>query len=78
MCERDQRAALADQCLHLAEADVPALKRCSGFDPNRNYRDLLFDHLVGAQHEPGWNVKTDRLRGLKIDNQLEPGRLLDR
>src|SRR5262249_46173186 len=37
-----------------------------------------FDHLVGAQHERGWNLEADRLRGLQVDRQLEPRRLLDR
>jgi len=37
-----------------------------------------FDHLVGAS-EQGWgNVKADRVCGLEIDHQFEPGRLLDR
>jgi hypothetical protein len=39
---------------------------------------MLFDHLVCAQHEPGRNLMTDRLRGPEIDDQLEVGRLLDR
>ena len=37
-----------------------------------------FDHLVGAQHERGWHLEADRLRGLQVDRQLEPRRLLDR
>src|SRR5262249_36061007 len=35
-------------------------------------------HFVGAQHETSRNVVADRLRGAKIDDQLEPRRLLDR
>jgi hypothetical protein len=46
-------------------------------DPNRKSAARSFDHLVGAQHEHGRNVNTDRLRGLEIDHQLEPRRLLD-
>src|SRR5438093_10950620 len=38
----------------------------------------LFDHLVSAQYEPGRDLMADRLRGLEIDDQLEPRRLLDR
>jgi hypothetical protein len=38
----------------------------------------LFDHLVSAQHEPGRDLMADRLRGLEIDDQLKPRRLLDR
>src|SRR5262245_37407452 len=53
--------------------------------PLRAIRDLtpcskkhsLFDHLVGAQHEAGRDLMADRLRGLEIDDQLEPRRLLD-
>jgi hypothetical protein len=38
----------------------------------------LVDHLVGAQQQQGGQLDTDRLRGLKIDDQLELGGLLDR
>ncbi len=38
----------------------------------------LFDHLIGAEHEPGWNLMTNRLRCRKIDNQFKNGRLLGR
>src|ERR1700704_3474378 len=38
----------------------------------------LFDHLVGAGDEHGRDFKADRLRGLKVDDQLELGRLFDR
>src|SRR5215831_8856119 len=36
-----------------------------------------FYHLVGAQHERGWHLEADRLRGLQVDRQLEPRWLLD-
>jgi hypothetical protein len=39
---------------------------------------LLFDHLVCAQYEAGRDFMADCLRGLEIDDQLEPRRLLDR
>jgi hypothetical protein len=39
---------------------------------------FLFDQAVCAQHQPGWNLVTDRLRGPEIDDQLELGWLLDR
>src|SRR5262245_32292479 len=31
----------------------------------------LFDHLVGAEKERGWNTDLQRLGGLLIDNELE-------
>jgi len=37
----------------------------------------LFDHLVGAGDEGGWDRQTDFLSGLQIDDQFEPSRLLD-
>ena len=37
----------------------------------------LFDHLVGAGKEGGWDRQTDLLRSLQIDDQFEPSRLLD-
>jgi hypothetical protein len=33
IAQLDQRTALADQCLHSAEADVRPSRRKSGFDP---------------------------------------------
>src|SRR5262249_57229717 len=38
---------------------------------------ILFDHLVCAEHEPGRNLMTDRLRSLEIDDQLELSWLFD-
>src|SRR5580692_11594934 len=38
----------------------------------------LFDHLVGTCDKARLNVKSDRLRGFLIDDQLEPCRLLNR
>ena len=38
----------------------------------------LFDHLVGAGEQRWWNLEAERLRGLEIDEQLEPCRLLYR
>src|SRR5258706_1082270 len=37
-----------------------------------------FDDLVGAGEDRWWDRQAERLRGLEIDDQLEPGRLLDR
>ena len=36
------------------------------------------DHLVGAGEEREWDRQAERPRGLQIDHQLEPGRLLYR
>jgi hypothetical protein len=38
----------------------------------------LFDHRVGAQHEPGRNLMADRFCGLEIYDQLKCGRLFYR
>jgi hypothetical protein len=38
----------------------------------------LFDHLVGAREQHGWNFEPKRLRCLEIDHKLEFGRLLYR
>jgi len=55
--------------------DYPALWH---LDAARGPSTPSFDHLIGAQHETGWNVMTDNLRGLQIDHELELGRLFDR
>jgi hypothetical protein len=44
------------------------LTQCSRF---------LFDHLIGAQHEPRRDLVIDRLRGLEINDQFKSGGLLD-
>src|SRR6185312_15913048 len=38
----------------------------------------LFDHLVGAQQDGGWDLDAKCPGGGEIDGQLEPGWLLDR
>jgi len=37
-----------------------------------------FDHLVGAREERLWHGEAERLGGLEIDDQLDPGALVDR
>ena len=41
-------------------------------------RDSLLDHLVRAREQHGRHFEAERLRGLQVDNELEPGRLLNR
>src|SRR5215813_11761230 len=38
----------------------------------------LLDHLDGAGEDCGRDGEAERLRGLQVDHELEPGRLLDR
>jgi hypothetical protein len=38
----------------------------------------LFDHLVGTADQRQWHSYTEDLGGLKINNQLDSGRLLYR
>src|SRR5438874_10236069 len=47
------------------------------FIPPSNGHGRLFDHLVGAGQEGGWDRQTDFSSGLQIDDQFEPSRLLD-
>jgi hypothetical protein len=42
-----------------------------------NGHGRLFDHLVGAGEEGGWDRQTDFLSSLQIDDQFEPSWLLD-
>src|SRR6478736_3242095 len=44
---------------------------------NRRHRSL-FDDLIGAAEQHGWNFEPKRLRCLEIDHKLEFGRLLHR
>jgi hypothetical protein len=49
--------------------------------PQRSNVDLgalLFNCFVGTCEHCGSNFEAERLGGLEIDDQLEPGRLLDR
>src|SRR5436190_24402918 len=38
----------------------------------------LFNHLVGEREQLVWNRNAERLCGLEVEHELEPGRLLDR
>jgi hypothetical protein len=46
-------------------------------DPNRKWRDPLFNHLVGALLKMQSHVEAERLGGLEVDHQLELDRGLD-
>ena len=37
-----------------------------------------FDHLIGASEESRRDLEAEGLRGLEVNDQVEPGRLLDR
>ena len=39
---------------------------------------MLFDHLVGAGEDQRRDREAERVRGLEIDDEIEPDRLLDR
>ena len=39
---------------------------------------MLFDHLVGAGEDQRRDREAERVRGLEIDDEIEPNRLLDR
>ena len=38
----------------------------------------IFNHLGGAREQPSWDVKAERLGGLKVDNELQSSWKLDR
>jgi hypothetical protein len=40
--------------------------------------NTIFNHLVGAREQPSWDVKAERLGGLKVDNELQSSWKLDR
>src|SRR6266403_4485757 len=53
---------------------------CGGMAVSCQYRKwpVLLDHLVGASEQRWRNLKAERLRSLKVDDELEFGGLLDR
>src|SRR5436305_7159268 len=53
----------------------------AGLSPAGSHQLCLahsFDHLVGAREQVRRNFKTEHPRGLRVDDQLELGGLLDR
>jgi hypothetical protein len=59
------------------KATLDAFSRMSAKDQKRTSRHS-FDHLVGALLKMKRHLKSQRLGGLDIDNQLQLSRLLDR
>ena len=63
--------------LYPQERTCAVQRRMSAMGQYRTLRHS-FDHLVGALLKMKRHVKSQRLGGLDIDNQLQLGRLLDR
>src|SRR3954465_2901840 len=64
------------------DAPFPAV-RCgsrqgASWTHKRHSAEPLFDHLVSSLQDRLRHGQAERLSGLEIDNQLEPGRLLNR
>src|SRR5262245_55260921 len=38
---------------------------------------MLLDHLIRPRQHRRWDVAGDRLRGVEVDDELKPGRVLD-
>jgi hypothetical protein len=81
---REKRLPLARE-LDAAAPDNPVVLVRGGHEMIVNGAALAvvppavsLDHLVGAGEERWRNVEAERLRCLKVDHQLELGRLLDR
>jgi hypothetical protein len=64
------------------ERPTPSKQTIGGrADPSgkcHNRKWLLLDHLVAASEQRWRNLKAKRLRGLRVDDEFEFGRLLDR
>ena len=41
-------------------------------------REALLDHLIGQREELRWDVNAKGFGGLQVQDEIEPGRLLDR
>jgi hypothetical protein len=62
-------------CLHLAEADVGALKGPSDFDPQATWNACSLGHIVGARKQRWCDRQPQCLRGLEVDREFECCRL---
>ena len=60
------------------KADVDRHRCDVRFVPKADFPLILFDQFVGAAEQRHWNSEAERLGGLKVDDQLEFGRPLNR
>src|SRR5262249_27644902 len=56
----------------------PGKRRLATAHAKSGHSPVLFDPLLGDSEEVRRNRETERLRGLEVDRQHEPGRLHDR
>ena len=61
-----------------ADVRVRQLSAISGPAQVQQTQQALLDHLVGAGKQRRRNFKTESLRGRKVYNEIELGRLFDR
>ena len=62
---------------YLAFAGRPSRTSQSGAHPGRT-RGRSFDDLIGAEQDHRWQDDTEGFRGLLVDDEADPGRLLNR
>jgi hypothetical protein len=76
----EARAATAGCGRELTDKNVSQVSTLTGHSPilKGAIRERLFDHLVRAQQHRLRDCDSQRLRGLEVDEQLEPRGLFDR